>query len=947
MGIKVLLAQDSSVQLDSYAQKTFSSPLLPDHYYVQFDFRIPSATLAAIVGDGGNFTADILEIENFEGLFLITSDAGAHWTYGTDRGSGSHAYTDDDHWHTALFEFTWNSFGATTAQLSIDSAVIFATYVLSPAVTTGAFHTPEMHLGGDLGWGVTGGGENYYIDNVKVGTTPGGTDIFCSDFESGDFSDWTSTNGVVSVVNDPLGTGGPSTGCGGGGTPVTCEDAVTLTPDCAETTIDNSTVGTTEEASDPLNTVYGLGAAERQLWFKFTNDTADTQYARFTLHNPGAASVSVIGGLFLECPATTDLTQWPWITNGGFYSIANVDNVTFGELIPAGDDSITALGVVLPAGATVWVELGSSDPSHPWAGDLVLIWKLLTVSFSDTTDTEKPGTTDTIAPWDSTPLGQSETLPANTALDYTGFSPFTGSGTEGETSVLDSIFHAGHFYTCAVRATDDGAVSGGRLQKMELGVWQIDPDGTIASFTIVDTLINRWQHDVGQEDYGSGFMDHQNLDFAGKGAAIFASDGTNLWLAIRVREPQLNPWDPSIPKHPWNVGHVVVYSLSGGWARIGSVDPKTTNALNSDGGAPTSGGAYSFDAHASGDAVGQLLVVMSERGATSAWSDAGDGGDNAVHGETPPGWITRTVVAAFGAGGGISQTDLFSTHTLLSDPNVAGPQDAMGEFVWVRSNAFGSLFVWLVPRTDGTSGYQDAAAIYTIAGSLAATIDSVLIDPILGTGNLSDGWLASNAVTDVGYDSADVYFLGLLKSITTGIFRIPLANPAAASYFDAAPGRSAAPEITGSAGSVYCDAHSTWLVGNDILRFDRCSDEWGILSESYFSTTPGDEYPSLEMESQHAHFDGEYLYNSGTYVSAGGIRAASFNQTHLLRQFLICRVGDCVAIGPVFVNRRVGFNDDPPVAATGVYMARRVLFGEDTADPGGSGVHVAERFLFG
>lgn len=44
----------------------------------------------------------------------------------------------------------------------------------------------------------------FYYDDVKLGTTRGGTDLFADDFESGDFSAWTSTTGDVTVVNDPF-----------------------------------------------------------------------------------------------------------------------------------------------------------------------------------------------------------------------------------------------------------------------------------------------------------------------------------------------------------------------------------------------------------------------------------------------------------------------------------------------------------------------------------------------------------------------------------------------------------------------------------------------------------------------------------------------------------------------------------------------------------------------
>jgi hypothetical protein len=46
--------------------------------------------------------------------------------------------------------------------------------------------------------------DQVYIRNVKVGTTRGASDLFADDFSSGDLSNWSSTSGSVSVVDDPF-----------------------------------------------------------------------------------------------------------------------------------------------------------------------------------------------------------------------------------------------------------------------------------------------------------------------------------------------------------------------------------------------------------------------------------------------------------------------------------------------------------------------------------------------------------------------------------------------------------------------------------------------------------------------------------------------------------------------------------------------------------------------
>lgn len=48
-----------------------------------------------------------------------------------------------------------------------------------------------------------------YIDDVKIGTTRGGSDIFSDDFEDGTFNAWDSVTGDCSIVDDPF----PAAGC--------------------------------------------------------------------------------------------------------------------------------------------------------------------------------------------------------------------------------------------------------------------------------------------------------------------------------------------------------------------------------------------------------------------------------------------------------------------------------------------------------------------------------------------------------------------------------------------------------------------------------------------------------------------------------------------------------------------------------------------------------------
>jgi hypothetical protein len=47
-----------------------------------------------------------------------------------------------------------------------------------------------------------------FLDDVKVGTTRGGTELFADDFEGGDLSAWTDTYGDLTVTADPFDASG-------------------------------------------------------------------------------------------------------------------------------------------------------------------------------------------------------------------------------------------------------------------------------------------------------------------------------------------------------------------------------------------------------------------------------------------------------------------------------------------------------------------------------------------------------------------------------------------------------------------------------------------------------------------------------------------------------------------------------------------------------------------
>ncbi len=147
---------------------------------------------------------------------LFTADALALWTSG---GSGSFIYTDnaglsDGETFLNIADGLWlDDAGAPVAGLwqeltihwtqggTIDLKVNGAPTASIADPTTSDRRFLQF---GDV-FGTPTADEIIYIDDVTVGTTEGGTDIFEDDFESGTFGAWTSTSGDVSIIEDAFG----------------------------------------------------------------------------------------------------------------------------------------------------------------------------------------------------------------------------------------------------------------------------------------------------------------------------------------------------------------------------------------------------------------------------------------------------------------------------------------------------------------------------------------------------------------------------------------------------------------------------------------------------------------------------------------------------------------------------------------------------------------------
>ncbi len=185
---------------DAYVDKTVTYPGSPGNIYFTFDLYVPANTLTNLRGAGKAATATFIDYQPLDGVFLgdnssvptLVSPAMFSTNYAA-VGTAS-AFTEDT-WHTISCHI-----GATDGDWawSLDGTLMMTNHLGAGGTPTGSF---TFHFGGWGAWDILG--EVYYLDNIKVGSTLGGSEYFSDDFESGNLSAWTSTSGAVSVVDDP------------------------------------------------------------------------------------------------------------------------------------------------------------------------------------------------------------------------------------------------------------------------------------------------------------------------------------------------------------------------------------------------------------------------------------------------------------------------------------------------------------------------------------------------------------------------------------------------------------------------------------------------------------------------------------------------------------------------------------------------------------------------
>ncbi len=182
---------------DAYVSKTVT---LPSAWWIQADIGAGSAGLAALVAATDNHSADLINIvvsPTNEGFYLgdklTTASLASPTSVSTELYTGTPVAN------------TFPADAMNRVILHYDGTTMFVTVggrtLFSYAVTI-ASGSHAVRFGGINALHVAS--EFYYVTNVKIGTSEGGTDIFHDDFASGNTSAWTTTTGSATVIADPF-----------------------------------------------------------------------------------------------------------------------------------------------------------------------------------------------------------------------------------------------------------------------------------------------------------------------------------------------------------------------------------------------------------------------------------------------------------------------------------------------------------------------------------------------------------------------------------------------------------------------------------------------------------------------------------------------------------------------------------------------------------------------
>lgn len=192
---KVLKVTATADSQQNYVEKDFTAA---NEVWIEFKVRYTAAALA-FWGGVGNRSGDFAEFSSGPFAYVgVNIQPGPLWeAYGPTNFLDSDV-PNSDVWIT--IEMHWKINDANGVQVYIDN-VLF--YTESTVGDTTQMDSAEIGLINNFN---ASANTIAYFDDVKIGTTRHGTQIFSDDFESGGTGNWTAVqiDGAIAVIDDPF-----------------------------------------------------------------------------------------------------------------------------------------------------------------------------------------------------------------------------------------------------------------------------------------------------------------------------------------------------------------------------------------------------------------------------------------------------------------------------------------------------------------------------------------------------------------------------------------------------------------------------------------------------------------------------------------------------------------------------------------------------------------------
>ncbi len=260
--------------------------------WLQVDIALDATALTQLLASGAIPEVDVIELSSH-----TSEDAGAEWYVDTGpvvkwaayNPGGDPASTP----HTPSPAIASLQFYTVKIHLVAGSPIaqtVWVDGVSIGTVTVAGANMADIRSLTLFEPGLSSG--NLYFDNVMVGTTEGGSDIFSDNFESGNTSNWTTVDAAFTVVTDP-GIAPAGTGALGTGRVLIAFDDLPLEPSPVWTVIDQG-------GAFPYNFVagYDIRVGRQTLLTQTDTGTATvTIYDRTGLFDPRNVSSPYYGKL--------------------------------------------------------------------------------------------------------------------------------------------------------------------------------------------------------------------------------------------------------------------------------------------------------------------------------------------------------------------------------------------------------------------------------------------------------------------------------------------------------------------------------------------------------------------------------------------------------------------------------------------------------------------------